>query len=65
MFRVTMVLDSKVGEWEVWAHLEVGDPRTMTESFVLGVGASKDEARLHALEALVDAGNQINAMGSK
>jgi hypothetical protein len=62
MFHVT-ILQDPVGEWDVWAHIEEGDPRTQTESFVLGAGATPEAAKLAAAEALVDAGQQLLKAG--
>jgi hypothetical protein len=62
MFRVTLLQDP-IGEWDVWAHLEEGDPRTMSESFVLGSGETPEAAKLSAAEALVDAGQQLLKAG--
>jgi hypothetical protein len=63
MFRVTLVGAGDPLEWEVWAHLEDGDPRTLPESFVLGTGDTPDAAKLAAAEALVDAGQQLLKAG--
>ena len=39
-------------EWHVWVQMEAGDPRRMGGSFIIGAGATRDEAVASAVQDL-------------
>lgn len=41
-------------QWHVWAQLEPGDPSEMGESFIIGLGDTRDEAIAMAVKDLED-----------
>jgi hypothetical protein len=58
---VRITITEKPGDVQVWASLEgaVGDPASITESFVIGSGESRDAAVRSALEELDAASKEL------
>lgn len=49
---IVSILHDQFDQWGVWAALRDGDPRTQTESFLIGVGATVEDAAATAVKAL-------------
>jgi len=60
--KITVIQEGDDDSVTVWASLEVdSDPRIMTESFIIGEGATRDEAIVAALVELEAARRALEA----
>jgi hypothetical protein len=49
------------GDWQVWIALKKGNPTRMNESFIVGMGATRDEAVADAVKDLETCIDELQA----
>ena len=49
MTVVVRAPDNRCAKWQVWASLHEGDPISQSESFILALGQSRDQAVTEAI----------------